>query len=651
MTTRTRHRAAASLVASLLVSAGLCAQYNERPALPGSGDPAVDCSGRSIKNKRVRAVHTTDPRLPGGTAYLVERDPYLAYQLGRNLNFREFRERDGTFDLTISGLAGPMPDGSTAKITANNQVSCSGCHNLPQGNPGGGVTFHKDSGLGRNSPHYYGAGVFEMLALQIRTDMLFQIDRNRDGWVSVPEAQAASGVVHVNSTAGGPMIDFGDPGLSRGTTGAPQLNNIFRVWYVDNRGVVVPGATEVDGVDTFGYGFEMVVWGWGQGPGRSALNPTNRAFLWDPWKTHGGLEAYDPSTTNDPDGDGVSEPTLAGAVQFPVTHVAPDAGRKVDPRGFSMDDPDGDGHLNEISEGDLDLAEWFMLNAPRPAFAGTPADYARGVQELEAMGCTSCHVADWQIHAKPRGHHGKHRRQVGPDYAGDRRLFDLDVRYSAERGRLEGELVKLYQKRGPRYMRNFGAFRVEGVFTDFKHHDMGQEFSEVDFGGTVNTVWRTAPLWGVGSGFPWGHDGQSLSLEHVIERHGGEGAASRAAWRSATAQQRDAVLNLLRKLVLYDIESLPADINGDGVISTHFAVAGMDTQLERFNAEWLFRVPARIQGMFINSDGVRVPSFAVTNIDQAYGQNLALRRDSDNDGWPDVWDRAPHVPGYKNGVQ
>ena len=63
----------------------------------------------------------------------------------------------------------------------------------------------------------------------------------------------------------------------------------------------------------------MIVWGWGHGPGRNAINPTNRAFLWDPWKAHGGLEACDPSTTNDPNGDGVSEPTLAGAIQFPVT--------------------------------------------------------------------------------------------------------------------------------------------------------------------------------------------------------------------------------------------------------------------------------------------------------------------------------------------
>ena len=28
----------------------------------------------------------------------------------------------------------------------------------------------------------------------------------------------------------------------------------------------------------------------------------------------------------------------------------------------------------------------------------------------------------------------------------------------------------------------------------------------------LDTIWRTPPLWGVGSGFPWGHDGASLTL-------------------------------------------------------------------------------------------------------------------------------------------
>lgn len=626
-------------VAVLLAAPLVLSQYAERPQLPGSGGPAVDCSGRSIKNKRVRAIHTVDPTEAGGTAYFFERDPFLAYQLGRNLNFREFRDRDGVFDGSVSGLAGPMPDGTTRKITANNQTSCVGCHNLPEGNPGGGANFSKDSGFGRNSPHYYGAGIVEMIALQVRAEMMAQLDQNGDGWVSVREAQAGGTSVLVRSARGGAMIDYGDPSLSNGATGKPRLNNIFRVWYVDQNGRVAKDATQVNGTTAVGYNFEMMVWGWGQGPGRSALNPTNRAFLWDPYKTHSGLEAYDPSTTDDPDGNGVSEPTLAGAIQFPVTHRAADAGKNLHRLGFSLDDPDDDGHLNEISEGDLDLAEWFMLNAPRPAFRGTPGDYAAGVAQLSRMGCVECHVPDWEL------------KEKSSDHDGDRRFFDLNVQWNQRNGRLEGHVRSLYDMRGGSYVRRLGSFAARGVFSDFRQHDMGPDLEEIDFGGTVNTVWRTAPLWGVGSGFPWGHDGHSLSLEDIIARHGGEADASRQAWRRSSPRQREALLGFLRSLVLYDIETLPTDVDGDGAISNNFRVAGMDTGVERFNAEWLFQNPLRIQGPFVNIHGITVTSFAGMNVDEAYGQGLLLRRDTDDDGWPDVWDVAPTVPGYRNGSE
>ncbi len=601
----------------------------------------MDVSGRSIKNKRVRAIHSADASEEGGTAYFLQQDPYLAYQLGRNLNFREFRRRDGVFDARISNLGGPMPDGTTAKITAQNQVSCSGCHNLPQGNPGGGVTFHKDSGKGRNTPHYFGAGLTEMLALQIRGMMLKELDSNGDGWVNAAEAAAGGNRVLVKSDRRGPYINYGRPSLSNGNTGTPKLNNIFKVWYVDNDGNLVADATAVDGVETFGYNFEMIVWGWGQGPGRAALNPTNRAFLWDPWNAHGGLQAYDPSGNADADGDGISAPTLAGAIQFPISHTTPDTGDNVDPLGFSRDDDDGDGHLNEISEGDLDLGEWFMLNAPRPAFAGTEGEYRKGLHLMRKMRCTQCHVDNWKIMAEGE-------RGVG---TGDRRFIDFAAKWNPKEKRLEGRLTELFQKVGDSYERQLGSFHVHGMFADFRHHDMGKGFEEKDFGGNLNRLWRTAPLWGVGSGFPWGHDGQSLTLEDAILRHGGEARASRHAFSRAKSKDKEALLGFLRKLVLYDIETLPADINGDGKISRHHVVAGMNTGMERFNAEWLFRTPLQIQGPFTNTDGVTIRSSAGTNITEAYGEDLMLRRDSDSDGWPDVWDAAPGVAGYKDGVQ
>lgn len=678
----------AALLLTGLLAASAGAQYAERPSLAGSGAPDVDVSGRSIKNPRVRAVHTTDPGLVGGTAWMFSQDPFLAYQLGRNLNFREFRERDGTFAAAsdqlvsgISGLAGPMPDDSTAKITANNQTSCLGCHNQPYGNPGGGPNFAKDSGRGRATPHYFGGGIVEMLAIQVRAQILHQLDTDRNGWVSSAEAAAGPNPVTVVPRPGAAPISFGNPALTPGT-GRPQLNNHIKCWYVDQDGRWVAGAVGVDGVTTYGYNFELMVFGWGQGiereleseatgfdrlVGGGAVNPTLRAFYWDPAVGHSGLQSHDPSTIDDPDENGVSAASLPGAIQFPALHQPPDTGPAVGGGAglgpFSAGDQDNDGFLTEISEGDLDLAEWFMLNAPRPAFAGTPAQYASGLAIMEQLQCTSCHVPDWRIESRtrpadlvgvgqPHGSGGSTSTGNGPAYAGDRRFFDLDVTWNATAGRLEGRLVKLYAKKpGGVHERRFGAYEVKGLFSDLAQHDMGAGFEELAYDSSLQRLWRTAPLWGVGSGLPWGHDSASFTLEHVILRHDGEGAASKAAWLAASEGTRATLLDFLRRLVLYDIESLPCDVDGDGSISPHFVVAGRDTGTERFNAEWLFRTPVQIQGPWVNADGVRIVSQAALNLAAAYGLNLPLRVDTDLDGWPDVWDPAPTTPGFKDGVQ
>lgn len=623
------------------------AQYAERPRPVNAISKAIDASGRSIKNPRVRAVHTTDPALQGGTAWFINRDPFLAYQLGRNLNFREFRSRDGVFSefhenlyqVEVGGvgfLGGPMEDGQTAKITANNHTSCSGCHNIPYGNAGGGTNFAKDSGRGRNTPHYYGAGIMEMLAIQVRTDLMLQLDTNSDGWVDGPESAAAPSSIFIEPKPRAPLLNFGDPHINPNSL-EPRLNQIMKVWYGCEG--YIPGAEYFGDGGSDRYNFEMVVWGWGQLQPENALNPTNRTFFWDPMIAHSGLEAFDPSTLNDPDLDGVSEPTLAGAVQFPATHLPPDRGYFMDPLGFSRDDPDDDGHLNEISEGDLDLAEWFMLNAPRPAFAGTQSEYNAGLALMNQMNCTSCHVADWLIKGKDA------------NYAGDRRLFDFEANWNDSTKALEGKLVPLYTKVGQDYVRNFDSFLVEGLFTDLRHHDMGPAFTELGYDGNLTTKWRTPPLWGVGSGFPWGHDGASLSMRDAILRHGGEGEASRQLFEAANPASQESLISFLDKLVLYDVESLPADINGDSRISSNFVVSTVDTGVERFNAEWLFRRPLRIQGMVTPSKGgAPIRSYAGINIEDAYGLNLPYRQDSDADGWPDVWDQAPNSQGYRDGV-
>ena len=69
----------------------------------------------------------------------------------------------------------------------------------------------------------------------------------------------------------------------------------------------------------------------------------------------------------------------------------------------------------------------------------------------------------------------------------------------------------------PKLVPKRGDFLVTNLFTDFKRHDLGPAFHERNYDGTIHTEFMTAPLWGVGSKAPYGHDGRSVTLEDVIE--------------------------------------------------------------------------------------------------------------------------------------
>src|SRR5438552_2124441 len=181
-----------------LILSGVChhllslqAQQSERPGTSTDHpiDMPRDLSGFSLKNPRVRVVHTTDSKLAGGSLYLQQVDPWLGYQWGRSLFQRNFRDRDGVYGDAgkLDGLL--LPDGVSKMMDRSHVSSCGACHNVPYRDGGAGMTIAKNGGSGRNTPHLFGSGLIEMIGLQMRLQALAIADSNRDGWISLEEAK------------------------------------------------------------------------------------------------------------------------------------------------------------------------------------------------------------------------------------------------------------------------------------------------------------------------------------------------------------------------------------------------------------------------------------------------------------------------------
>ncbi len=636
------------------------AQQSERPGNSYSPaiDMAKDLSGLSIKNPRVRVVHTTDPWQEGGSMYLQEVDPWLGYQWGRSLTQRNFRDRDGVYGDAgkIDGIM--LPDGVTKMMDRSHANSCGSCHNVPYRDGGAGMTIAKNGATGRNTPHMFGTGLQEMIGLQMRLMALAIADTNRDGWISKEEAKGKRCVISnlpVGVDGERFTIDFGSFDDEDGD-GLPDLNPVFWPIFVDKNGQRIAWARGFKTSEVAGYHFEVQVYGFGTPymPFRPAISTTVRSFTTTPFDIHSGLQSHDPTTYSSPNRDGLALVSNPGAQQF-ISAAGKDRGgvrgkTKSGLPGISLDDPDRDGYCEELSEGDIDATEWYLMNHPSPTRGKSSSDAVLGEKAFHKIGCASCHVPDWHLFA-----HDAKAKDYTQKFDGDRRFFDLQVAWNDRNDRLEGKLVNLAQRvkdaRGERLVPKRGAYTIRGVYSDFKYHDVGEDFYQMQYDGSMVRKWRTTPLWGVGHTAPYGHDGASLDLDAAIRRHGGEALTSRVAYTSMSDHERKQLVCFLQGLILYQTDQLPTDINGDGKIDDNFKVQGMNTGVERFNPDHLFRIPGKIEGPIRNVRGERITSFALTNQREAYGLNLPFLRDTDGDGFPDVIDPEPGIQGFRDGVR
>ena len=421
--------------------------------------------------------------------------------------FRSIRRGRQLFQRKFTRLQGQGANEKDGVGDINNDIaigaglsdSCALCHGRPRGSAGAGgnVVTRPDS---RDSPHLFGLGLKEMLADEMTTDLRSTRD------LAVTLAQQMKRPMTLKLETKG--VKFGS------ITGNPDGSvDCSKVQGVDSDLRVKPFFSEGSTISL-------------------------REFIAGALHNEMGLEA-----SSDPD-------LLAASA----------GGRVVTPSGMVLDGsrdkisappaPDAE-NGNEIDPAVVDHLEFYLLNYFKPGH-GQPSSVAdHGRKVFQGVGCASCHVADLNINH-------------------DRRVADLETVYDPNRGifnSLFATATPLYREvddgTGLAHLKLplGNSFVVKDIFTDFKRHDLGPNFYERNWDGTMQTQFLTRPLWGVGSTGPYGHDGRSITVNDVILRHGGEAQVSRDKYAALKSNEQIALQTFLNSLILFPPDDTASNLD------------------------------------------------------------------------------------------
>jgi Di-haem oxidoreductase, putative peroxidase len=377
--------------------------------------------------------------------------------------------------------------------------SCAACHGRPRGSAGlgGNVVTRPDS---RDAPHLFGLGLKEMLADEITADLR----GIRDWAISRAQETRHSVTARLRSK-----------GIHYGTITAMPSGT------VDTSGI--------EGIDP-----DLRVKPFFAEGGTISI----REFVVGALHKEMGLECDDDDLAQAHDGQLVVTPSgmVLDGTQDAINGPPP---------------PDIISGQYEIDPALVDHLEFYLLNYFRPGSGRQTTITERGRRFFNNLGCASCHVPNLKINH-------------------DRRVADVATVYNPTQGIFNGlfataaplfSVIDDGEGLPPLKPPLAGEFLVENIFTDFKRHDLGPNFYERNYDGTLQKTFLTRALWGAGSKSIFGHDGRSISLDEVILRHGGEAKASRDAYSRLPEAETDALQSFLKSLVLFPPDDTASNLD------------------------------------------------------------------------------------------
>jgi hypothetical protein len=153
----------------------------------------------------------------------------------------------------------------------------------------------------------------------------------------------------------------------------------------------------------------------------------------------------------------------------------------------------------------------------------------------------------------------------------DRRVADVETAQDPVKG--------IFTVPGARYLRRL------------QRHDLGPNFYERNYDGTMVKEFLTTPLWGVGTTGPYGTDGRSMTLHNVILRHGGEAQAAPDAYAALGRLDRQNLLEPLNSLILFPPDDTASNLNPGDRSAPDFPQRGHG----RIALTVLFNTPADVE--------------------------------------------------------